>query len=261
MQTTALGLDTRYSAKLISYVNDSRSLGAGYWYNPMVTIPLSKHPGGRSIKYGVVRYDRLLEDLIGWTDLYGAGRLQKPVSIIKGSPDAQLAMVSNRENAVRVALLLLPERFTEVELFCEIAALSYKGDVRLAVGGENPKKILNLVGPNLSAYRLIYSEIIERFRAGSFGMTEIGSSNGVITYEKRGLISRELLLSLPCHLQSKIGGLGSDSNSKLQPSHVRSAISGAIGSIVRRSSVSQSIKGGFSAGNSRIYREVIKSYF
>jgi len=254
-------MSNQRSAKIISYLNDSRSFGAGYWYNPMVTIPLSKFAGGRSVKYGVVRYDRLLEDMVSWTDLYGAGRLHKPVSIIKGSLDAELAMTTNRQHAVNVALLLLPDKFTDLELFSEIAAISYKGDARLLVGGENPKKIQNLVAPNLSSYRLIYSDIVKKMMSTeqSFNIREVGtSSNGLVSYEKNISYKtpHDVLSALPENVRAVMGiakapGIAIAAvNSPLQ---IKKAVNSAIGSIVRRSSLAQSVKGGVSAGQSILH--------
>ena len=48
---------------------------SGVYYNTLVDW------GDRRIKYGVVSTARLQEDLHGWTDLYIAGRMHKPVTI------------------------------------------------------------------------------------------------------------------------------------------------------------------------------------
>lgn len=53
------------------------------------------------MKYGVVSRDRILKDLLQWTDMYGAGRLHKPVKILKSDEEIENAIVVNRENAVR----------------------------------------------------------------------------------------------------------------------------------------------------------------
>ena len=55
----------------------------------------------RLMKYGVVSRDRILKDLLQWTDMYGAGRLHKPVKILKSDEEIENAIVVNRENAVR----------------------------------------------------------------------------------------------------------------------------------------------------------------
>lgn len=79
------------------------------------------------IKYGVISTDALCEDMMDWTTLYVAGRMHKPVRIIR--PDARILLANqiNLVSALRVALLMLPEEFTEVELWEQVAGISYAG--------------------------------------------------------------------------------------------------------------------------------------
>ncbi len=66
------------------------------------------------VKYGVVSSKRLQEDLLHWNDLFVAGRLHKPViHIIRGNLDVAQSISSNLDAALRLALLLLPPRFSE----------------------------------------------------------------------------------------------------------------------------------------------------
>ena len=71
--------------------------------------------------------DRLFRDLTEWETLYLAGRLHKPVRILRDDARINLASRKNLRSAVRTALLLLPNQFTEEELFHTIAGLSYRG--------------------------------------------------------------------------------------------------------------------------------------
>ena len=64
------------------------------------------------IKYGVIRTDRLYQDLQTWNTLYVAGRLQKPVLALKGDPSVHSANHRNRTSALIASLLLLPQQFT-----------------------------------------------------------------------------------------------------------------------------------------------------
>ena len=55
-------------------------------------------------------------------------------------------MRSNHHAALTLALLLLPPRFSELDLWTRIAGLSYAGDPRMSVpGAENPDKVKNIV--------------------------------------------------------------------------------------------------------------------
>lgn len=63
------------------------------------------------MKYGVICKTLFLNDLHRWTNLYAAGRLHKPVNVIKDSPEVVEAMAVNKRHAVCTSLLLLPQRY------------------------------------------------------------------------------------------------------------------------------------------------------
>ena len=62
-----------------------------------------------------------------------------------------MATKQNLQNALRAAMLMLPERFSEEDLYLKIAGLSYRGNDMVYVGdfrmvfGENPHKVFNIV--------------------------------------------------------------------------------------------------------------------
>jgi len=129
--------------------------GAGVYFNPYVTV------NGMLIKYGVVNLDTLCTDLAEWSTLYIAGRLHKPVKILRDDPRVRLANQINLISALRTALLLLPPTFTEQELYGTIAGISYMGDPRMALPTEDPGKVANIVGNNLPNFRRLYGPLIE----------------------------------------------------------------------------------------------------
>ncbi|KAI1134388.1 mitochondrial matrix Mmp37 [Hypoxylon sp. FL0543] len=137
----------------VSYVQDK--WGAGVYFNPYVTVD------GILIKYGVVNIDTLCRDLSEWDTLYLAGRLQKPVKILRDDPRVRLANQINLLSALRTALLLLPPTFTEQQLYATIAGISYLGDPRMAFPTENPKKVANIVNHNMLNFRRLYAPLIE----------------------------------------------------------------------------------------------------
>ena len=94
---------------------------------------------------------RLLEDLNNWTTLYAAGRLHKPVRIIKTGTDTEIkdGLRVNKLHAVRTSLMLMPHTFDEFNLYYTIASLSYVGDPRMLLG-ENPMKVAGLPGTSIS---------------------------------------------------------------------------------------------------------------
>jgi mitochondrial translocator assembly and maintenance protein 41 len=137
----------------VSRIQDK--MGAGVYFNPYITV------NGTLIKYGVVNIDTLCTDLADWTTLYLAGRLQKPVKILRDDPRVRLANQVNLLSALRTALLLLPERFTEKELYATIAGISYMGDIRMSLPAENASKVNNIVTHQLSNFRRLYAPLIE----------------------------------------------------------------------------------------------------
>lgn len=137
----------------VSHVQDK--MGAGVYFNTHVVV------NGILIKYGVVNIDTLCRDLTEWDTLYLAGRLHKPVKILRDDARVRLANQMNLLSALRTALLLLPEKFTEQELYNTIAGISYLGDPRMTLPTENPQKVSNIVGNNLPNFRRLYNPLIE----------------------------------------------------------------------------------------------------
>jgi mitochondrial translocator assembly and maintenance protein 41 len=137
----------------VSKVQDS--FGAGVYFHPYITV------NGVLIKYGVVNIDTLCKDLSEWNTLYIAGRLQKPVKILRDNPSVRLANQVNLISAVRTALLLLGPEFTEHELYSTIAGMSYMGDPRMSVGGDDPRKVDNIVSNQLANFRRLYAPLID----------------------------------------------------------------------------------------------------
>lgn len=159
-------------SRVVSFAQDR--LGAGVYFNPYISIngtvrvhcspreDTTANAGAQMVKYGVVNIDNLCRDLSEWTTLYMAGRLHKPVKILRNDPRVLLANQVNLLSAVRVALLLLPETFSELELYNTIAGLSYMGDPRMNLPTENPHKVQNIVSSQLPNLRRLYSPLIDQ---------------------------------------------------------------------------------------------------
>ncbi|KAK9466152.1 mitochondrial matrix Mmp37 [Lipomyces arxii] len=137
----------------VSFVQDR--IGAGVYFNPYIEL------NGMTIKYGVVTIDTICKDLLNWDTLYLSGRLHKPVKILRDDPRVRLANQRNLFSVIRTALLLLPERFTETELYTTIASLSYMGDPRMQVGAENPNKVANIVANQMQNFYRLYAPLID----------------------------------------------------------------------------------------------------
>ncbi|RPA92443.1 Mmp37-domain-containing protein [Choiromyces venosus 120613-1] len=142
----------RMGSRVVSHVQDD--FGAGVYFNPYIEI------NGTILKYGITNHKTLLHDLQTWETLYLSGRLQKPVKILRDDPEIRLANHQNLLSALRTALLLLPETFSERELYTTIAGISYTGDPRMSLWSENPNKVRDIVGNQLSQFRRLYAPIV-----------------------------------------------------------------------------------------------------
>lgn len=81
-------------------------------------MPLqSAELGTRLIKYGVVSTKTICADLYDWKTLYLSGRMHKPVHFLSSNEQIRTAGSANLAHALHFALLCLPEKFSESELF------------------------------------------------------------------------------------------------------------------------------------------------
>ncbi|KAL3904161.1 MAG: hypothetical protein SGPRY_011395 [Prymnesium sp.] len=202
-------------ARLIAAVQER--VGAGVYYNPLLRVR------GRLIKYGVVHRADLIDDLRGWTSLYLSGRLHKPVSFLV-PPCAELAdaLAANTRGGLAAALLLLPPRFDEAELFSAICRLSYDGDVRMGVG-ENWSKVDRIVAGQLDHLRLMYAAAIAELRSAR-----------VLSSGASSVVTRAILASDPsesCELEEYQQDMSLDSRLRLVdlvPSNARRELALAL---------------------------------
>jgi translocator assembly and maintenance protein 41 len=121
-----------------------RDYGAGVFFHAMIPMQHSV------IKYGVVTEEDLSKDLKHWNHLYLAGRLHKPTVCIRASDVIlEYQEIHNLPFAASTALLMLGESMREsislAKLYEQISHLSYAGDPRMGVGGEDPDKVQKLV--------------------------------------------------------------------------------------------------------------------
>lgn len=129
------------------------SFGANVYFNTLVTV------GDLIFKYGVIDIKDFRQDLQSWYTLYIAGRLHKPVLTLRDEGLSDL-ITHNLESAVHAALLQLPEKFSENDLYTAIAGLSYRGDFRMIIG-EDKNKVVNIVQPQIEKFRLLYTPIFK----------------------------------------------------------------------------------------------------
>lgn len=158
----------KYFINIPSIFEKIQGLGAGIYFNPFTQI------NGSEVKYGLMSNKTLLSDLRSWNTFYTAGRLQKPVVNLKteasnvdySSFDLELGYWLER-NLIAAAVIAKKRsvvkygtQFTDFQFFTELCTLSYLGDIRFKLGGENPSKCANIVSKNLSNFKLLYGDIL-----------------------------------------------------------------------------------------------------
>jgi translocator assembly and maintenance protein 41 len=76
--------------------------------------------------------------------------------------------------------VVLPARFTELELYEQIAGISYAGDPRMSVpGAENPEKVKNIVRGEgaLEGFRVMYGDLLAEIKEVTWD-GKAGDGNG-----------------------------------------------------------------------------------
>lgn len=181
--------------------------GAGVYFHPFVEV------NGILIKYGVTSIDNLVKDLSTWDSLYLAGRLQKPVKILRDHPQVRLANQHNLIAALRTALLLLPPDFTEAQLYSAISGISYLGDPRMVLPTENKSKVNNIVSNNMVHFRRLYAPLIKTLPNVDFtGQCRLDDEDWVLNPKANSQLQQDMdpvkrgnmVRRLPKHFRSRL---------------------------------------------------------
>ncbi len=135
---------------------------------------------GIDAKCGIINTDELTQSLKTLESSFCAGRLSKPVHVIKATTEIEQSMNHNHKNMLSIARLLLPPSFTEQELYKKIASLSYIGDIRMQIGAEDPRKIQGIVDGNISGFREIYEPLLQEL--SDSGEIEVREDKSVVQH-------------------------------------------------------------------------------
>lgn len=114
-----------------------------------------------TLKYSVIYALDFVWDLQTWARMYLAGRLLQPVVTLKRSTDIRIhdALEDNLVMAVHLALVLLPEKFTEHQLYETIVQVSYEGDFAISLNqAENISK--SIVASQFKHFHDMYISIL-----------------------------------------------------------------------------------------------------
>lgn len=231
------------------FVSSVQAIAPGVWFNAYVPYK------GVTIKYGVTTVDNLCADLLYWRALYLAGRMHKPIRIIRDDARVRLSQQVNLTSAVRTALATLPAEFSEQELFARIASLSYEGDPRMLLPAENRGKVANIV----SAQGAQFKELYHRLAVGLPGVHWPQSSDRVqqdISPAARAALVRKLPSTLRARVESHFGRDVPGAADDPAALYARIGADASLGSVVRREvthivrapATMQTVKGLVSAG-------------
>lgn len=190
---------------IVSYIGEE--IGAGFWFNVECLVK------GRIIKYGIISIDALCRDLNDWQSLYAAGRLHKPVKILRDEARVRIACQVNLRSALRTSLLLLPRNFHKRDLYETITSLSYRGDVRMKYA-ENPKKIKNIVEGQYDLFDKLYSPFINRFEGSLLSVAQNGNIEQSQNPKEKGLTVRKLPPGLKNRIRRRYGSLVLDKDAQ-----------------------------------------------
>lgn len=237
----------RLGSKYVAFIQER--YGARVYYNTLVSCE------SRLIKYGVISTQSLINDLLDWETLYISGRLHKPVFELRrdlANTELSKALVTNLQSAIHTALLLLPEQFSEEELFAAIAGLSYTGDFRMTVG-EDRNKIVSIVKPNLDYFRKLYEPHIinsEHLHWDKPKGIILQSDMPASKYHHLNLLPKFLMFAIVN--QRNFDGRHRDTEEVLRSlahdSDCQYVVQTCVSSIVKYSSIAQSLKGIMTAG-------------
>ncbi|KAL0084994.1 mitochondrial matrix Mmp37-domain-containing protein [Phycomyces blakesleeanus] len=227
-------------------------VGAGVYFNPYIEID------GMAIKYGIVSIDTLCRDLIDWDTLFLSGRMQKPVKILRDDSRVRLANQVNLTEAVRVALLTLPEQFTEDEFYKRVAGISYVGDLGIFRTATNPYKVAGMVQSQHSQFHRLYFSLLDDLP--NVDVLSNGNLQQNLNPKFRGLMVQKLPKTLYKHVldehkrycSSKSIALAESTtelNEQVATSpHLKEYFDRSLYSIIARPAKIQNIKGILTAG-------------
>mmetsp|Transcript_14072 Transcript_14072/g.30568 ORF Transcript_14072/g.30568 Transcript_14072/m.30568 type:complete len:389 (-) Transcript_14072:53-1219(-) len=250
--------------KFCTTLQRSERYGAGVYFNPLVDSPVAGNSTQRKrkIKYGVIQLEDLICDLTTWKWLYVAGRMHKPTVTVEGLEQCDHVATAQKQNldmALAASLLLLGsdtahmanenKTYELTTLYERIAGLSYVGDPRMDVGGEDPHKVSKLVRSDGQEDRF-YS----MYRDSMSDLAKLG----VITFDRSNIqidlhdnaTRRKLWKALPQRVnKGTCYGVGIE-----QPETSADYLSKCLVNIVRPAARRQSIKGLLTAGLVRSFQ-------
>ncbi|XP_052173728.1 uncharacterized protein LOC127789025 isoform X2 [Diospyros lotus] len=180
-------------------VQIAEEIGVGVHFNPFVSWK------DKVFKYGVVRMDDLVRDILNWERFYLSGRLQKPVQVLVDDLDIGNVNSVNLRAATSAALLLSPSEFYEEDLYAKICGLSYTGDLRMLFA-EDKNKVKKIVEGQFELFQTMYKPFLEEYATKNLLRFSSSAGKKAKFSQDCGLSAASSLVSfLPPTVRSELG--------------------------------------------------------
>ena len=144
--------DYSFTSRLFFKLGSENTLKSGAKICYMTYIPFKN----QEYKIGTIELADFLDDLNNWTTFYMAGRMHKPILVVKANKEIEKAILENRLYGINATKVLAGNgEIDEKEFYMMFAGLSYIGDTRMCIA-ENPDKVKNIVLGRLDFYEEVY---------------------------------------------------------------------------------------------------------
>ncbi|XP_044495724.1 phosphatidate cytidylyltransferase, mitochondrial-like isoform X7 [Mangifera indica] len=111
----------------------------------------------------------------------------------------------NLRAALSAALLLLPSKFTQEDLFAKICSLSYMGDLRMLFA-EDKNKVKKIVQGQFDLFHSMYKPFLQEYEARDFLRVSLSGTDQANISQDCGLpVTCSLVSSLPLAIRSQMG--------------------------------------------------------
>ncbi|XP_044495729.1 phosphatidate cytidylyltransferase, mitochondrial-like isoform X2 [Mangifera indica] len=153
------------------------------------------HPNNKD-KSAMVDYILGVSDPLQW---------HSQVHILVDNLDIANTNSVNLRAALSAALLLLPSKFTQEDLFAKICSLSYMGDLRMLFA-EDKNKVKKIVQGQFDLFHSMYKPFLQEYEAKDFLRVSLSGTDQANISQDCGLpVTCSLVSSLPPSIRSHMG--------------------------------------------------------
>ncbi|CAN1252494.1 Phosphatidate cytidylyltransferase, mitochondrial [Linum perenne] len=127
------------------------------------------------------------------------------VHVLVDNLDVEKLNAFNLRAAIAAALLILPSKFTEEDLYSKICSLSYMGDLRMLFA-EDKNKVKKIVQGQFRLFQSMYKPFIEEYEAKEIiRVSSLGGPQTCLSQDCCLPAARSLVWSLPPLVRKKMG--------------------------------------------------------